>query len=109
MQTRSYAYDRCDVLRDGETFDRFDSPASRADGIAYLVADAPYAAVPCSRYGSTSHECAPVAWRVAYLVARESSGDPVTYADLDYAMSLVVNDSEDVAYLVRTYGNGHYR
>lgn len=60
-----------------------------------------------SHYGSTSRECAPVAWRLAYLVAREI-GEPVDLDGLDHAMSLVVNDHEDVAYMVRNYGNGHY-
>jgi hypothetical protein len=64
--------------------------------------------VPCSRYGRTSDECAPVAWRAAYLVAREV-GEEVEPRDLDYAMGLVVNDADDIANLVREYGHGHYR
>lgn len=86
----------------------------RRDGIAYLTTDQAtgeptgHLVVPCSRYGRTAQECAPVAWRVAYLVARET-GEPVTAADLDYAMGLVVNDADDVIYLVRQYGGGHYR
>ena len=70
--------------------------------------DAGWLRVPCSRYGTTSADCAPVAWRVAYLMARES-GDDVTFDSLDYVMGLVVNDSDDVAYIVRQYGHGHYR
>ena len=83
----------------------YGTPASmrRRDGIAYLIGERPHDRVPCSRYGSTSADCAPVAWRVAYLVARET-GEPITRANLDHAMSLVVNDSDDVAYMVRTYG-----
>jgi hypothetical protein len=64
--------------------------------------------VPCSRYGDTSAKCAPVAWRFAHLMARET-GEEITLDSLDHAMSLVVNDHPDVAYLVRQYGNGHYR
>lgn len=60
-----------------------------------------------SRYGRTSAECAPVAWRLAYVLARET-GEPITYDDLDYAMSLVVNDHDDVAYIIRTYGHRQY-
>lgn len=79
----------------------------RRDGIAYLVGDSPNALVPCSRYGRTGEECAPVAWRLAYLVARET-GEPITTDSLDHAMSLVVNDHDDVAYMVRTYGGYKY-
>lgn len=78
----------------------------RRDGIAYLMKDG-NARVPCSRYGRDTEDCAPVAWRVAYLVAREQ-GEPVTREALDHAMGLVVNDHDDVAYMVRTCGNGKY-
>lgn len=64
--------------------------------------------VPCSRYGRDSAECAPVAWRVSYLIARET-GEPITRATLQADMGLVVNDSDSVAYTVRNYGRGHYR
>jgi hypothetical protein len=80
---------------------------SRKDGIAYLVAECPGAYVPCSRYGTTTEDCAPVAWRLAYLLARET-GEEITTEDLDHAMGLVVNDHDDVSYMVRTYGHGHY-
>lgn len=60
-----------------------------------------------SRYGSTSKECAPVAWRLAYLVAREQ-GEEVDLDGLDHAMSLVVNEHDDVAYIIRQYGNRKY-
>lgn len=79
----------------------------RKEGIAYLTRGGNWLA-PCSRYGRTTEECAPVAWRLAYLIARET-GEPITEHDLDHAMSLVVNDHDDVAYMVRTYGNGKYR
>lgn len=70
--------------------------------------DAGHLHVPCSRYGSTSEDCAPVAWRFAHLVARET-GEPIDYPQLDAAMSLVVNDADEVAYMIRTYGNRKYR
>lgn len=105
----------------------------RRDGIAYLTqcadrngdhywAGGKYPADECrtcngtnyaghlrtfSRYGSTGEACAPVAWRLAYIIARET-GTEITLDDLDHAMSLVVNEHDDVAYMVRTYGHGHY-
>jgi hypothetical protein len=69
---------------------------------------AEHLSVPCSRYGSDTADCAPVAWRLAYIVARET-GTPIDLDGLDHAMSLVVNDHEDVAYMVNQYGHGHYR
>ena len=86
-----------------------DEPVDRRrDGIRYLMSNGDLR-VPCSRYGSWTSDCAPVAWRIAYLVARETGGMPITHNDLDHAMGLVVNEHEDVAYLVRTYGHGMYR
>jgi hypothetical protein len=69
--------------------------------------DAGHLRVPCSRYGSTSRECAPVAWRLAYLVAREQ-GEDITEEDLEHAMSMVVNNHDEVAYIIREYGHRHY-
>jgi hypothetical protein len=79
---------------------------TRAEGIAYLTADQPHARC-FSRYGSTSEECAPVAWRLSYLMAREQ-GEPITFDALDADMGLVVNGHDDVAYVIRTYGRGWY-
>ncbi len=70
--------------------------------------DAGWLRVPCSRYGSTSAECAPVAWRLAHLMERET-GEPITPESLDNAMSLVVNDHDDVAHMVREHGRRQYR
>lgn len=61
-----------------------------------------------SRYGVDSADCSEVAWRLAYIVARET-GEPITLDALDHAMSMVVNDHDDVAYTVRTYGHRMYR
>jgi hypothetical protein len=74
--------------------------------IQYLLKDGNLR-VPASRYGWDTVSCAPVAWRLAYLVARET-GAAITTDDLDHAMGLVVNDDDDVAYMVRTYGHGMY-
>lgn len=60
-----------------------------------------------SHYGRTSAECAPVAWRLAYLIARET-GTEITLDDLDHAMRAVVNEHDDVAYVIRNYGYRKY-
>jgi hypothetical protein len=82
----------------------------RAEGIAYLTNNGEDNAlrVPCSRYGKWTDDCAAVAWRFAYLVAREQ-GEAITIEGLDHAMGLVVNDHDDVKYIVNAYGHGHYR
>lgn len=85
----------------------------RSEGIEYLTHDSETGEytgglyVPCSRYGRNGADCAPVAWRLAYLLAREN-GEKVTTDSLDYAMGLVVNDHDDVAYVVRQYGHRQY-
>lgn len=61
-----------------------------------------------SRYGRTAADCAPVAWRLAYVITG-ASGEPITPDALDHAMSLVVNEHDDVAYVIRTYGGYRYR
>jgi hypothetical protein len=78
----------------------------RSEGIAYLEKDGDLS-VPCSRYGRSTRDCAPVAWRLAFLMAREM-GEELDTEHLDYAMRLVVNDRDDVAYMVRNYGHRHY-
>lgn len=72
--------------------------------IVIATNEAPSLRVPCSRYGSIAADCAPVAVAVARIMARET-GEPMTLADLDHAMSLVVNDHDDVASLIRSYGS----
>lgn len=76
---------------------------TREQAIAYLTADGPQLRVPCSRYGRTSAECAPVAYDAALIVAREC-GEDVTEQDLDYAMYCVVNDLDDIENLFNEYG-----
>lgn len=70
--------------------------------IAYLTRDR--GAVPCSRYGCGSDDCAPVAYEVARIWA-DSSGDPIDVDSLDGAMGLVVNDSDSVLELILEHGN----
>lgn len=73
---------------------------TRTEAIAYLTAD--NGRVPCSRYGYDSESCAPVAWRVAELIA-DANGEPITADDLDFVMDLVVNDHDDPEYILREY------
>lgn len=63
---------------------------------------------PCSPYGRTAADCAPVAWRIAYLTAKNTH-EPMSHDLLHWAMGAVVNDHPDVRHIVRTYGGGHYR
>lgn len=74
---------------------------TREEGIAHLNKDGDLR-VPCSRYGSSTYECSPVAWTVARILERET-GEPMTLDALDHQMGLVVNDHDDVAYLLANY------
>jgi hypothetical protein len=80
-----------------------DAPMTREAGIAFLVKDGPHLATPCSRYGTDAESCAPIAWRVAEIVA-DDTGEPITPDGLDYVMGLVVNDSDSIEYMLREYG-----
>jgi len=81
----------------------------RAEGIAWLTRSGEDAHLACfSRYGSRTDECAPVAWRLAYLIQRDTEGGPVDLNILKHAMSMVVNEHDDVAYVIREYGGGWY-
>lgn len=82
------------------------SEMTLAEALDYLEEDP--GKVPCSRYGFDSASCAPVAYAVARIVAEET-GEPLTHEALDHAMSLVVNDHDDPAYLVREYGTDQER
>jgi len=80
--------------------------ATDQDLTDYLLTDG--GAVPCSRYGRTSAECAP--WAVAIVrIFEQANGEPVTYAQLHWAMGLVVNDHEDVAEIVAEHGTAEQR
>lgn len=79
----------------------------RSQGIAYLEQEGNFR-VPCSLYGRDTVECAPVAWRLAYIMHRET-GEEITEETLEHAMGLVVNDHDDVAYMIRSFGHGMYR
>lgn len=58
---------------------------------------------PGSRYGRTGDDCAPIAFIHARIVA-EANGEPITEEALDGAMSLVVNDHDDVESIIRERG-----
>ena len=78
----------------------------RAEGIAYLLMNGNLA-VPCSRYGRDTASCALVAWRLHHLLCRET-GAQYSIPQLDHNMGLVVNDHDDVAYIIKNYGRSHY-
>lgn len=75
---------------------------TREEAIAYLEKDGNLR-VPCSRYGWDTVSCAPVAYAAEVIVAAETGADS-TEESLDYMMGLVVNDHEDIEYLLRNYG-----
>lgn len=68
---------------------------TRKEAIAFLTREGNFR-VPCSRYGRDSLECAAVTWRAAQRL-----DDPPTFEDLEYLMGLVVNDHDDIAYLLK--------
>lgn len=72
-------------------------------------ADTSGLSVPCSVWGHDSESCAPVAWRIAEIHSLHGSGDPVTFDDIDGAMSLVVNDHDGIAELLRDHGDDETR
>lgn len=65
--------------------------------VAYLTRDGADDGlrVPCSRYGATTEECAPVAVAAAFAYVHEVS-DELTPETLDLFMGLVVNDHDDI-------------
>ena len=67
---------------------------------AALIAGNEGLRVPCSRYGSTTEACAPIAAAVSVILAGETGED----TDPEYVMGLVVNDHDDPAYLLMNYG-----
>ena len=61
---------------------------------------------PGSRYGRDAEACAPVALAAAKIIAAEQ-GVPLDREGLDGTMSLVVNDSEEIAELIVQHGPEH--
>ncbi len=73
----------------------------KEQALAFLTRDS--GRVPCSRYGTSSEDCAPVAYTLAEI-AEEANGDEITEETLDFYMGLVVNDHDDVSSLIRDHG-----
>jgi hypothetical protein len=59
--------------------------------------------VPGGRYGRDTRDCAPIAILMAEIM-QYHNGEPITYYQLDSDMGLVVNSSDDVAYMIYEYG-----
>lgn len=70
------------------------------EAIAYLMEDGDLA-VPCSRYGRCTSDCAEVCWLAAEAFA-DATGEEIQYGMLDHLMGLVVNDHDDIAHLVNS-------
>ncbi len=58
---------------------------------------------PGSRYGVKARDWQPIAIALANIMLRET-GEPHTEESLDHLVGLVVNDHDDVAYTLETYG-----
>lgn len=61
-------------------------------------------AMPCSRYGRHIEDATGTIYAAAVIVAAETEGDPLCWRDLDYMAGLVVNNHDDVAYVIRAHG-----
>ena len=59
--------------------------------------------VPCSRWGKNGTDCAEVAYDLDRIMS-DMTGEGMDERTLDSAMSLVVNDHDDVAYTFASYG-----
>lgn len=70
--------------------------------------DAGWLGTPGSRYGRNATECAPIAYVVARIV-EDATGEGMSEDSLDHAMSLVVNDSDEVARLILEHGTDEDR
>lgn len=93
---------------DATTFDQIVNP-KRREGIAFLTNDGKANHLRTfSEFGPTTADCAPVAWRFAYLLSRET-GEPITSDLLASAMSDVVNRPWEVRNTVRMVGGYRYR
>lgn len=60
--------------------------------------------MPCSRYGRHIGDATDVIYAAAFIFNAETSGDPVSWRDLNSTAGLVVNDSPDPEYVIRSYG-----
>jgi hypothetical protein len=83
------------------TPDTFDSLAECEH---YLTTDlnggyAGHYVCPCSRYGRTTADIAPIAARVSRIIASET-GEPWDCGLAEYVMGLAVNDHDDIEHLL---------
>lgn len=82
-------------------------PMRRSEGIAYLMRNGDLDC-PCSPYGRKTRDNAEVAWRLAYVWAGVAL-EGIDHDILDWAMGLVVNDSDIVRQVIREHGHRMYR
>lgn len=71
--------------------------------MAFLMQDGDLA-VPGGRYGTSTSSCAEVAIIVS-LIMQYHQGERISYYQLDSDMGLVVNSSDDIAYLLFEYAD----
>src|SRR4029077_20378736 len=69
--------------------------------MAFLMQDGDLG-VPGGKYGTSTRTCAEVAI-VMSLIMQYHNGETITYHQLDSDMGLVVNSSDDVAYMLYEY------
>ena len=87
---------------------------NRERAIHYLTHDADtgeetgHLSVPASRWGRNGADCAQVAWDSDVIIS-EATGEGPDERTLDHAMSLVVNDHDDVAYTFLSHGSDAIR
>lgn len=79
---------------------------NEAEALAYLTSDS--GAVPCSRWGRNSDDCAPVAYEVARIHVTEGESE-MTTETLDLAMGLVVNDDDSVGSFLWEHASEAFR
>ena len=68
---------------------------------AYIAKDSGDA--PASRYGRSAQSWRPVAIATVDIMA-QVTGEPFTAEGVDHIVGLVVNDHDDIEYLIREYG-----
>jgi hypothetical protein len=96
-----YCYQCAESRRASYRATSADRPLTRGEATAYLAIDSGDA--PASPYGTRARNWQPVALIVAEISAYES-GEGISTDSLDHAASLVVNGSEDVAWLITERG-----
>lgn len=80
---------------------------TKDEAIEFLMQDGNLR-VPCSRYGHVTSDCAEVAW-AALQAMKTATEVEDEVAELDHLMGLVVNDHDDIEYLILNYGTDEGR